>query len=94
MMNATHNLPPPVPLIRIEQGALVRIVALMGGSSFNKRMAEVGLNVGAELIVHQFTGGGMVLLRGETRIALGGGMANKVLVIPVKEKSDHKENQS
>jgi len=94
MMTAARSLPPPVPLIRVEQGTLVRIVALMGGSGFNKRMAEVGLNVGAELIVHQFTGGGLVLLRGETRIALGGGMASKVLVVPVKEKSDQKENQS
>ena len=76
----------PFPLIHAPQGARVRIAALMGGAGFNKRMIEVCLHVGTEVSVHQFTGGGMVLLRGETRVALGGGMASKVLVTAVENK--------
>jgi ferrous iron transport protein A len=44
-------------------------------------MTEMGLNVGSELIVRQRQGGGgLVVSRGETRFALGGGMAHKVMV--------------
>ena len=44
------------------------------------RVAELGLNVGSELVVRQRQGGGLVVGRGETRFALGGGMAHKILV--------------
>jgi ferrous iron transport protein A len=64
-----------------DAGARVRVVALRGGDNLIKRMTEMGLNVGSELIVRQRQGGGgLVVSRGETRYALGGGMAHKVMV--------------
>ena len=45
-------------------------------------MTEMGLNVGAELLVCQRQGGGLVVMRGETRFALGGGIAHKIMVKP------------
>jgi ferrous iron transport protein A len=69
------------PLSMADDGACVRVVALRGGDNLTKRMTEMGLNVGSELVVRQRQGGGgLVVSRGETRFALGGGMAHKVMV--------------
>ena len=70
------------PLMMADEGARVRVVALNGGAGLDRRMAEMGLNVGAELVVRQRQGGGLVVMRGETRFALGGGMAHKIMVTP------------
>jgi ferrous iron transport protein A len=71
------------PLMMANEGARVRVVALRGGAGLDKRMTEMGLNVGAELVVRHRQGGGVVVMRGETRFALGGGMAHKIMVAPV-----------
>lgn len=68
------------PLSMATEGTRVRIVALHGGAGLAKRMTEMGLNVGSELTIRQRQGGGVVVARGETRFALGGGMAHKVMV--------------
>ena len=70
------------PLMMADEGARVRVVALNGGAGLDRRMTEMGLNVGAELVVRQRQGGGLVVMRGETRFALGGGMAHKIMVMP------------
>ncbi len=72
--------PAAFPLMMAGAGARVRVVALRGGAGLDKRMTEMGLNVGAELVVRQHQGGGVVVMRGETRFALGGGMAHKIMV--------------
>ncbi len=70
----------PFPLSMANAGTRVRVVALRGGASLDKRMTEIGLNPGCELQVRQHQGGGLVVSRGETRFALGGGMAHRVMV--------------
>jgi ferrous iron transport protein A len=70
------------PLMMASEGARVRVVALRGGAGLDKRMTEMGINIGAELVVRQHQGGGVVVMRGETRFALGGGMAHKIMVAP------------
>ncbi len=74
--------PAAYPLMMADEGARVRVVGLMGGNGVERRMTEMGLNVGAELVVRQRQGGGLVVIRGETRFALGGGMAHKIMVAP------------
>lgn len=71
------------PLAMADEGASVRVVALHGGEQLGRRATEMGLNVGAELVVRQREAGGLVVMRGETRFALGGGMAHRILVTPV-----------
>lgn len=62
------------------------MVALRGGGTLDKRLTEMGMNVGSELTVRQRQGGGgLVVSRGETRFALGGGMAHKVVVEHMEE---------
>jgi ferrous iron transport protein A len=73
------------PLTMAEAGARVRVVALHGGATLERRLTEMGINIGAELVVRQREGGGVVVMRGETRFALGGGMAHKILVTPAAD---------
>ncbi|NEV61603.1 ferrous iron transport protein A [Thiorhodococcus minor] len=61
-------------------GEQVRIARLLGGKGLAMRLTELGLNQGTEISVVQRQGGGLVVARGGTRIALGGGMAMKILV--------------
>lgn len=72
----------PFPLSMASEGVPVRIHALSGGRGLSLRLTELGLNVGAQIAVVQRQGGGVLIARGETRIALGGAMAAKILVIP------------
>lgn len=70
----------PFPLTMASEGDRLRIVALHGGRTASLRLTELGLNVGAEVEVLQRQGGGLLIARGEARIAIGGGLAAKVLV--------------
>lgn len=70
------------PLMMADEGARVRIMALLGGRGLVLRLTELGLNLGAEIEVIQRQGGGLLIGRGESRIALGGGMAAKIMVTP------------
>lgn len=62
------------------EDSTVRVVAIQGGATLARRVADLGLNVGSELRVRQRQGEGLVVSRGETRFALGVGMAHKILV--------------
>jgi ferrous iron transport protein A len=73
------------PLAMAAEGEPVRVVAILGGSGMALRVAELGLNVGSELVVRQRQGGGLVVGRGQTRFALGGGMAHKILVARLQQ---------
>lgn len=73
------------PLSLADAGQRIRIASLMGGSGLDRRLTEMGMNIGAELVVRQREGGGVVVMRGETRYALGCGMAHKIMVTPVSD---------
>lgn len=76
------------PLLLASVGERVRIVAFRGGREIAKRMIDLGLPIGAEVVIMQRQPqGGLVLGRNDIRVGLGGGMAHKVLVAPCTE--DH-----
>lgn len=68
------------PLTMASEGDRVQIFLLCGGDGLAMRLTTLGLNLGSELTVSQRQGGGLVVIRGETRLALGTGMAQKILV--------------
>lgn len=68
------------PLAMASEGERVRIESILGGGAISRRVAEIGLNVGSEVFVRQRQGAGLIVARGETRIAIGGGMALKIMV--------------
>jgi ferrous iron transport protein A len=68
-----------------DEGKRVRVVELRAGRNLDRRLTDLGLNIGSELVVLQRQGGGLLIGRGEARIAVGGGMAAKIMVLPVDE---------
>lgn len=68
------------PLAMAQEGERVRIERLSGGHGLEMRLTALGLNVGSEVLIAHRQGGQMVVIRGETRLALGAGMAQKIWV--------------
>jgi ferrous iron transport protein A len=69
-------------LTMADEGQRVRVIALRAGRNLDRRLTELGLNIGSEVRVVQRHGAGIVVSRDEVRIALGGGMATKIIVVP------------
>ena len=77
-----------LPLSRMNAGQTGHVLALRGGREFQQRIVSLGLRVGCEVEVLQKGGGddkdGPVVVRsGDTRLMVGHGMADKILVRPV-----------
>jgi ferrous iron transport protein A len=72
----------PVSLTTIPAGKPVRLVKVDGGKRLNHRMAEMGLTPGVEITILQDAGGPLLLHVRDFRIALGRGMAEKMIVVP------------
>ncbi len=69
------------PLSAAPCGRCVRLVAIEGGRTLRKRLAELGLNPGAEVrVVHRHGGPLILAVKGDARMALGRGMAHQILV--------------
>ena len=73
---------PSFTLAMAGEGDEVRIIALRAGRGLDRRLTDLGLNIGACIRVVQRQGGGLIVARGEARIAIGGGMATKIVVTP------------
>lgn len=71
------------PLSEVRSGHRARIIALAGGREFQARLMHMGLNVGFEIdVIHSGDGRGgptLVASRG-ARLAIGHGMAEKIMV--------------
>lgn len=74
-----------IPLSLAPCGECLRLVSIEGGHMLRRRLAELGLNVGSEVRVLQSYGGGPMILavKEDARMAIGRGMAHKILVCPV-----------
>ena len=69
------------PLSLAGAGEWVRVEAVAGGKNLLKRLLALGISDGSELeIVQRQQGVGMVVRCANTRLALGHGMAHKVMV--------------
>jgi ferrous iron transport protein A len=59
------------------------VVAFLGGRQFQERLVSMGINVGCEIeVLHSpcHRNGPTLIVTGETRLAVGQGMADKILV--------------
>ena len=74
------------PLNAFAPGTRVRIAMLLGGRTFQARAASMGLRTGAEITVLQGGGlwGPLLVRAGESRFAVGRGMARHILVLPLQ----------
>jgi len=70
-------------------GAEATVVALSGGRGFRHRLVSMGLNIGCgvKVLRGSAAGGGPTLLAvGQTRLAIGHGMAERILVSTHQQK--------
>lgn len=70
------------PLILATEGERLRVVAVGGGRGLDRKMSDLGLVPGTEVtVVRRQPGGQMVIAREDMRLALGSGVAHRVLVV-------------
>lgn len=73
------------PLILASEGERVRVVAVGDGRGMDRKLADLGLSTGCEVtVLRRERGGPMVVARDEMRLALGAGIAHRVLVARVE----------
>lgn len=72
-----------IPLSMLSPGKRARVTAVHGGYGLNRRLAEMGLSVGAEIVLLRFGGGPVVVDILGTRLMLGRGMAHRIIVEPI-----------
>lgn len=84
-LSQTHPLNMSVP------GETVELVAIRGGRRLRKRLADLGLNVGMCVRIVQGTHSGPMLLafKEDARLAVGAGIAHKIIVSPYEPNSHH-----
>ena len=70
-----------LPLTMVSAGRQVTLVRIEGGRGLRAKLTDMGLNEGIRLkVVHSHRHGPCIVLAGNTRLVLGHGMAQKVMV--------------
>ncbi|NLW71798.1 MAG: hypothetical protein GXY37_02775 [Chloroflexi bacterium] len=69
-----------IPLSMTATGELVQLVNILGGEEIKRRLAALGLTPGIKLCVVQNAGGPLLISVRDSRIALGRGVAHKIMV--------------
>jgi ferrous iron transport protein A len=72
--------PSLTPLAAVALGASARIAEIRGGRGLTHKLLGLGLRVGSDVRVLQHRGRGLVLSSAETRVAIGGGIADQLWV--------------
>lgn len=70
----------PLPLSMARTGVRLRITAVIGGCGLLRKVTEMGLSTGTEIEIRQQDRGCVVVCRGQTRYAVGAGIAHKIMV--------------
>lgn len=75
-----------MPLALIAEGEEVRLIAIHGGHHMRRRLADLGLNTGMTLrVIRRNPSGPMILDVKDSRLAVGRGMANRVIVELIRD---------
>lgn len=72
----------PIALGLAAEDQPLRIVSLLAGRNLDRRLTDLGLNIGSKVSIVQRQGGGLIVARDNARVAIGVGTAMKILVIP------------
>jgi ferrous iron transport protein A len=70
-------------LSNIAIGERARITAILGGRMLHRKLLGLGIRVGCEVNVLHRRGRGVVVASAGNRIALGGNVADKLLIEPL-----------
>ncbi|MFH2138669.1 MAG: FeoA domain-containing protein [Candidatus Omnitrophota bacterium] len=70
-----------IPLLKIPEGQEVTLAGVEGGQGVRKRLTDMGLNQGVRFkVLHSHGRGACVIRVHNTRLMLGHGMANRIMV--------------
>ena len=78
------NLQPTTSLLSLKNGHRGRIASIEGGKPMVRRMLSLGLRVGTVVNMLNHRGKSVVIQNAGTRVALGPGIAEKLLVEPLE----------
>jgi Fe2+ transport system protein FeoA len=78
------------PLSEVPTGRRVRITNYAGGRMLRSRLASLGLTLGREVSIIQNNRGLIIVGVNGGRVALGRGVTQKIMVIPLDEHHGHK----
>ena len=69
-----------LPLSMVAMGETVELDKRIGGEELTHRLADLGLTPGTELSIVQDAGGPLLVSVRDSRIAVGRGMAHRIMV--------------
>jgi len=78
------NLQPTTNLLSLRNGHSGRIASIEGDNQLVRRMLSLGLRVGTVVDMLKHRGHSVVIQNAGTRVALGPGIAEKLLVEPLE----------
>jgi Fe2+ transport system protein FeoA len=81
---SAHANQSETPLSAVPPGQRVRITSYAGGRMLRSRLAALGLNVGQEVDILQNNRGLIIVGVNGGRVALGRGVSQKILVVPLE----------
>ena len=81
---AMTNLEPTTSLLTLQNGRSARISSIEGGKQMVRRMLSLGLRVGTVVNMLNHRGKSVVIQNSGNRVALGPGVAEKLLVEPLE----------
>lgn len=79
----------PQTLAELPIGALAVITNIHGGRELQRKLSGLGIRVGSRVRVEHRRGSGLVVSAGSTRIALGGGIVDKLAVSVLDKPLGH-----
>ncbi|MEW8507406.1 MAG: FeoA family protein [Candidatus Thiodiazotropha sp.] len=74
-----------IPLARLPIGRRARIKRILGGRHLIHRLLSLGLRTGSEIELIQRRGAGVVVANQGARVALGTGVAEKLMIQPLEQ---------
>jgi ferrous iron transport protein A len=72
----------PRKLAEMSVGSVAVVSEIGGGRELHRKLRALGIRVGVRLRIEHRRSSGRVVSVGSTRIALGGGITEKLLVVP------------
>ncbi|MFH1134589.1 MAG: transcriptional repressor [Pseudomonadota bacterium] len=82
--------PGTAPLCEAREGERLVVCGFVGGAELERRLMDMGLSPGVEIEVLGSNGGPLVVACRGSRLALGRGLSEKVLVAPAKFSPGHR----
>ncbi len=82
-----------LPLAMISPGDKARLESIRGGQKLTQRLTDLGLTPGVELSLVNNAGGPLLVSVRDSRVALGRGMAHKVMVSLINDNGETTKNE-